>query len=379
MSELSNAGRNERDFRQLLFGTVSIVALTVSSVVAAAEDDTGQPLVWIELGGQIERIDNSQTIFAPPFFETARPGVVAPLEGAQKQPLYSLGEEGKITFEPRGSSWSFSASARYGRANLAKHLHYQTAHLTYQTFAGFPVTETGRPVVRFSDGQNKVSDSHLLLDFMAGKDVGLGMFGSRGTSIVSAGVRFAQFTSSSRATMHARPMYRSGANVGTPGHLSIHSVYFKSNTAFIQARRGVTAIGPALSWDASMPFAGNGSSATLAFDWGVNAAILFGRQRARVHHQTTGKTLYDYPGGFYPSKIGGYTNKPADQNRARNVTIPNVGGFAGISFRYLNAKVKFGYRADFFFGAMDGGIDTAKKENVGLYGPFATVSVGIGG
>jgi hypothetical protein len=45
----------------------------------------------------------------------------------------------------------------------------------------------------------------------------------------------------------------------------------------------------------------------------------------------------------------------------------------------LNAKVKFGYRADLFLGAMDGGIDTAKKENVGFYGPFATVSVGIGG
>jgi hypothetical protein len=37
------------------------------------------------------------------------------------------------------------------------------------------------------------------------------------------------------------------------------------------------------------------------------------------------------------------------------------------------------YRADFFFGAMDGGIDTAKKENVGFYGPFATISIGLGG
>jgi hypothetical protein len=28
---------------------------------------------------------------------------------------------------------------------------------------------------------------------------------------------------------------------------------------------------------------------------------------------------------------------------------------------------------------MDGGIDTAKMENVGFYGPFASVSVEIGG
>lgn len=30
-------------------------------------------------------------------------------------------------------------------------------------------------------------------------------------------------------------------------------------------------------------------------------------------------------------------------------------------------------------GVMDGGIDTAKSENVGFYGPFASVSAGIGG
>ncbi len=59
--------------------------------------------------------------------------------------------------------------------------------------------------------------------------------------------------------------------------------------------------------------------------------------------------------------------------------MPNLGGFAGISFIFQSAKVSLGYRADFFFGAMDGGIDTAKNENVGFYGPFASVSVGLGG
>ena len=42
-------------------------------------------------------------------------------------------------------------------------------------------------------------------------------------------------------------------------------------------------------------------------------------------------------------------------------------------------EVDLGYRADVFFGAMDGGIETRKSENVGFYGPFASVSVGIGG
>ncbi len=51
----------------------------------------------------------------------------------------------------------------------------------------------------------------------------------------------------------------------------------------------------------------------------------------------------------------------------------------GLSYRYKNAKISFGYRADFLFGAMDGGIDSYKSETRGFYGPFATVSIGLGG
>jgi len=47
--------------------------------------------------------------------------------------------------------------------------------------------------------------------------------------------------------------------------------------------------------------------------------------------------------------------------------------------RFPNAKISLGYRADLFFGAIDGGIDKVKRENVGFYGPFANISVGIGG
>ena len=34
--------------------------------------------------------------------------------------------------------------------------------------------------------------------------------------------------------------------------------------------------------------------------------------------------------------------------------------------------------ADFFFGAMDGGIDARKSKNRGFYGPYASISVGLG-
>jgi hypothetical protein len=47
--------------------------------------------------------------------------------------------------------------------------------------------------------------------------------------------------------------------------------------------------------------------------------------------------------------------------------------------RYPNAKVSFGYRADVFFGAVDGGGDMRKTFDRSFHGPFATISIGLGG
>ncbi|HTO39482.1 MAG TPA: hypothetical protein VL026_00790, partial [Rhizomicrobium sp.] len=80
----------------------------------------------------------------------------------------------------------------------------------------------------------------------------------------------------------------------------------------------------------------------------------------------------------YPNKIV-YDNSPAPSVRRRSVVVPNLGGFAGLSMRYTNAKVSLGYRGDFFFGAMDTGIDHRKTETASFHGPFATISIGLGG
>jgi len=64
--------------------------------------------------------------------------------------------------------------------------------------------------------------------------------------------------------------------------------------------------------------------------------------------------------------------------RSKMVTVPNIGGFDGISWRYPNAKVSFGYRADIFFGAMDSGLDTRRTTDVGFHEPFASLSIGLG-
>jgi hypothetical protein len=66
-----------------------------------------------------------------------------------------------------------------------------------------------------------------------------------------------------------------------------------------------------------------------------------------------------------------------DIARSHSVVVPNIGGFAGMSLKFPNAKISLGYRADFFFGAMDGGIDARKTYDRNFYGPFATISIGL--
>jgi hypothetical protein len=50
----------------------------------------------------------------------------------------------------------------------------------------------------------------------------------------------------------------------------------------------------------------------------------------------------------------------------------------GVSFHCSDAKISLGYRGDFFFDAIDGGIDTRKTEAQDFHGSFASVSIGLG-
>jgi hypothetical protein len=386
MSELINARRRNENLRRNLLTNASMLALLgylgASTGAPAAADEDAPPTVWIELGGQLERVAGAPEIFSPPFLAQDDATDRSLMTDAQASPPYSIGGESRITYVPQDTDWVFSAEIRYGRSNGAQHVHHQPpyilSHDTGYLYGGLLKLHFHPSKDKFGDAQTKSDETHSVLDFRAGKDVGLGLFGAGGKSVVSAGVRYAQFSSSSDATLHARPVEK-WPFVTNPGVSRVPDFAYRTYTAVFHAARNTHAVGPSLSWDASASVMGHGSDMRLAFDWGANAAVLFGRQRAQVHHQTTGyihSHLGDYPGTKYTHR---YTSKPANQNRARAVTIPNVGGFADITFQKSITKISFGYRADFFFGAMDGGIDTTKKENVGFYGPFASVSVGLGG
>jgi hypothetical protein len=211
-----------------------------------------------------------------------------------------------------------------------------------------------------------------MLDFTLGKDFGLGSMSGK----LSAGVRIAQFHSQASLTMGADPHYNFVVNVSQ----KYHEIWEFSS----QETRTFHGVGPEAKWDGSTPILGDAEDGQLTFDWGINAAVLFGRQSAILHHAVKhcrvdgfGSLAVCEGGTISGVEDPRIPEPPDDVNRSRNVTVPNLGGYVGASMRYHNSKVSLGYRADTFFNAMDGGQEAHESTNRGFYGPYLNVSLGL--
>lgn len=407
MSELKiNAVANRNLRFKLLVGASAMALVTGACSDVMAEDSTVRPTVWIELGAQLERQLGQGDPYSPDFVvnnpESPAFSSESPLH-LDKSPLFSNGIEGSISFQPEGEDWIFSASIRYGRSNGRKNVNrdqkidhpaHFTGGLSYQYVDGQFVwnppsmgTLTQTADI-FAQTQVIQRQTHAVIDFSAGRDVGLGLFGRNGSSVLSVGVRFAQFTSRSSVTIHARPDAEFFFYCNTYNAQYFHSVFpshpkfcfpekgFHTFAGSFESRRNFHGVGPSIAWNGSTPVLGNPDREVFAIDWGVNAAVLFGRQRASGHHQTSG---HNSVGNYLSYATPAPYNRSRSFNRSRSVIVPNVGGMLGASLELPNARVSFGYRGDFFFGAMDTGIDAGKTKIVGFYGPFATISIGLGG
>ncbi len=405
MSELIQKNDNRATIRwKLLTGTSALaLAAYVSSVAVVRAEEASKPLIWIEVGGQWERQTGQGHVYKPGFIldypDSPAFNPVSPLH-YERPPLFSQGFEGALTFQPQDSKWRLSASVRYGRSGGRKNAvpGFETEHRTHSTiipkghFSLGHFIVTVPPVVGYvtipaqlyAPVQSDNKQVHTIVDFSAGRDVGLGIWAHDASGTLSAGVRFAQFQSNTLATIHARPDAEFGhLDLSAFWHNFAHvypslpfllanGPYFHTFEGRFQAERDFKGVGPSISWKASMPIAGNPSDETLSIDWGINAALLFGRQRMRENHQTSGHYHKAGKSSNY------YTAGGIPFTRSRNVTIPNVGGMIGMSVNFPNAKVSIGYRGDFFFGAMDTGNDTRRTGRTGFYGPFASISVGLG-
>jgi len=305
----------------------------------------------------------------------------------EKPPSAGFDWEGKLVFQPDGSDWFLMAGIRYGRAGRNEFTHQSQYAGTktnfkvgpiYRPCSTFKASSPGQYQVclhgglrKFIDAHASQSEQHSMMDYEAGKIVGIGLFGRGGTGKIGGGIRIAQFDSRANEDINSDPQYHF-----IPDYKNkYHNVYESRG----QEERSFHGMGPEATWDAEQPVWGSPDEGQVTIDWGVNAAVLFGRQKVDAHHFSS----YCHAIGSGSLKschtgLPGHTQTKTI-SRTRRVTVPNLGGYIGASMRYQNAKISFGYRADQFFNAMDGGQDVAKSYDRAFYGPYMNVTIGLGG
>ena len=353
-----------------------------------------KPEVWLTLGGNFAQLQDSWQKFSPDFASTMPEGLPNPVT-QEKAPSAAFDWEGKLTYQPEDSDWVLKAGIRYGRSSRHGYVHkslpFSTAneaqftpfivnifHFPAQVSCAFVQQHLSPgqtcPFLagehEFVDARSGASERHDILDFTLGKDVGLGTVGG--------GVRIAQFSTKTRAEFNSDPHY----NFPTPlviGFFVPNQKYAEIFDGTTHEKRSFHGIGPELTWDASLPVLGNEADGEVALDWGLNAAALFGNQHVKIHQAVSEKKCMGDNTASPGYCTGVYDPSPDIAPRSKSVTVPNLGGYVGLSARYSNAKISLGYRADEFFNAMDGGQDTAKKYNRGFYGPYLNLSIGFGG
>ncbi len=390
MSELVNTQNRNPQLRWRLLATVSAIALAAHIVPATAQD-ASRPTVWIELGAQYENVTGQNDPFVPHYDADARDLGFPSITEIENALGKSFGGEGSLSFQPHASDWIFMASARYGRTHTARAAHAEKALIgppvaQYLTPGGKHLKTGGGnaylvtpSAMAYVDQSADNTESHAIVDFQVGKDVGLGLFGRGTESTFGFGARYAQMSASSQLNSHTLPDTEFAVKQGVfPGKYVIQQTHHNS-ASFAERYSDFRALGPSLSLSNATSLIGNVDDGRLSLDWGANIAVLFGRQRTHVSHQTT--TRKHGGGGSYAgadvivSQVTGGDNRTT----SRHIIIPNVGGFAAVSYRFTNAKISAGYRADFFFGALDRGLDTRDAATLGFHGPFATVAFGFGG
>lgn len=353
MSELIDKTECWTTFQCRLLATVSATALlgiAVSSEAAAA--DAGEPTVWVEIGGQFDQLRNQQEIWVPDFTSTPHASpLVGGFQNLQKLPTTSVDASAELSFRPNDGDWIFSVSARFGKTQRRKEAS-KTDHIL-PVYYGTTPSHYGIRVYS--------TESHGVIDFQVGKDVGIGLSGA--TSTVSLGLRFASLRS------------RSNVEIGTKFPFTFYGSATNQVTGVIS--RKFHGIGPSIGWNGSIPILGDIENGQLGVDIGANAAVLFGRQTTT--QSTDGayrQRSYDWSNFVYVSHT---QSVHSESVRRRNATVPNLGGFVAATYRFPNVKVSLGYRADWYFNAMDGGVATPRNENRGFFGPYLNIGIGLGG
>jgi hypothetical protein len=308
----SSESKLNRALRRKLLGTASALAMVgLLQVPQAARAGTS--------GDTDPNWSLSATIVGQATFNSGSRTNYGDPSGSNPQVGINAGGDGVVALNLSKFGWNFGLSFNYGHTSDS-HAGFGYSDATFPFFAG--------------TGDVRHNESHKIIDFTAGQDVGLGWLGLDGMSVFSAGVEWANF----------------GAD--TVGNFSYSSKYFSTSFARDIHRR-FNGIGPVISWDASTRIGDPGCH--LSLSWGAMASVLFGNRKA-------------YGLDF--------------DSRSHSATVPRVSAYLGVGWHPDDSPytLSVGYALQSTWGVLDGNFDLDGDEesssvNRLSHGPYAAVTV----
>ena len=280
------------------------------------------------------------------------------------------GGEVRLTYRPAGTPWRVSAGVRFGKANGGVHQGVYSELADQEKVCGDSLFFCQNPFNPDLDKYDTIptnsswihtsqSDDHMMVDFMVGRDVGMGAGAFR--SSLSGGVGYARLRS------------RTDLNVkGIPDWVVENQFLFVDDTAThhwydatLTSEREFEGVGPVASWEASQRLLGDEQSGSLSLAWTVGGGVLLGKQNVDL----TGDILSNYYSSRYNNTYAQEVDSseliPVERQRSKSVTVPTANLSLGLAYEVDRFKVGAGYRWERYFNAIDG--------------PYFKLSVGLGG
>lgn len=340
MSELVLTRRSQVVRLGLMASASAFALISSLAAIPAAQADEDNHF-YLELGSSYGMQAGGSTGWFLPFAAPGGSGGEGGEGGSSSERIHSsTGPAGAVLPIGSGANWDFEGALKVqpAESDLIFSLGVKFGRSGRRNAGAYFTQTTPYSYTKFYTGLASHRESHINIDFQVGKDFGLGMFGHEGKSVFSVGLRYAHFTARTNTGFYTSTKYFSGSGSTL-------------------AKRSFVGVGPMISWEASAPISDMDGGA-VSLDWGANVAVLFGRQKA------TGVLVYD----------DGYALETA---RSRNVTVPAVGGFAGLSWQPADSglRVAFGYKVDAYFNALDGGVFQRVQVDRIQHGPFLKIGI----
>jgi outer membrane receptor protein involved in Fe transport len=351
----------------------------------AGSDHTGPYPLTVELSGQVQRHDAPIAALAPDFTD-AFSDAIDPTAVQRRDMDWGDGRDVRLTYRPASGPWSVSAGFRYGRTNSNTPLtHVEEAAGPGRCISLYACDPDINPIyyrtgLNFSDSSARQREDYEIADFTVGRELGIGLTNG-GSSTLSAGLRYANFQSTSHVSMEGIPDWYLPNYFGkyVPGYGKYEYASSRHHyLASISANREFEGTGPALSWTAAQPLFGGDEMGRVAVDWSATAGVLFGKQTTAV----TGTEAEGYHWGKYSElfRVPTPVSTPLDiAPRSKSVSAPMVDVSLGLSYEIQRVKIGAGYRWERYFDVLDVGYDEHEDGDRTIDGPYFKIAVGFGG